>query len=90
MTLSLPPSDPRSEVIWRHLEDLGDADQSAELRRLICLALEHGPRLVRMEALLEQLAAGGLVAAPAADAELPPPPPTADEIALLLSHEGDL
>lgn len=87
LTLALPPSDPRSAAIWSHLEGLGgEVDQSAELRRLICEALETGPRLARMEALLAQILAGGV--APAVPlVEEAAPAPTAEELALLLSHE---
>jgi hypothetical protein len=69
LTLALPPSDERSAVIWAHLEGLGgEVDQSAELRRLICEALEQGPRLARIEAMLAQALAGGGASPPPMDA----------------------
>jgi len=67
--LALPAGDPRSAQIWELLDGLdADADRSAELRRLICEALELGPRLARIEAMLAQALAGGGLAPPPMDA----------------------
>jgi hypothetical protein len=68
--LALPAGDPRSARIWELLDDLdADADRSAELRRLICEALDTGERLTRIEAHLAQMLAGGYaVATPPMDA----------------------
>ncbi len=83
MTLALPPSDPRSAEIWAHLDGLGgDADASAELRRLICEALGQGARLARIEDKLDRTLAGGVGVAPAG-----PGPLSADELSALLSFD---
>jgi hypothetical protein len=56
-------------MIWAMLDGLdADADRSAELRRLICEALEQGPRLTRIEAMLAQALAGGVASPPPMDA----------------------
>lgn len=63
LTLALPVSDPRSARIWALLDGMDpDADASAELRRLICEALDAGARLARIEAKIDALATGGLTA----------------------------
>jgi hypothetical protein len=55
LSLALPASDPRSTRIWQHLSQLGaDADTSAELRALICAALDQTARLDRIEDKLDQ------------------------------------
>ncbi len=73
LSLALPPSDPRSAQIWAFLEGLdAGADSSAELRRLICEALDTGERLARIEAKIDQLQAGGHAGAGA------PPAPAID------------
>jgi hypothetical protein len=73
LTLALPASDPRSARIWAFLEALDpEADSSAELRGLICEALDQGARLARIEAKLDALAAGGLAAAPPAEPPIDP------------------
>ncbi|MEI6778464.1 MAG: hypothetical protein WCK70_16325 [Chloroflexales bacterium] len=54
-TLAMPDSDPRSARIWQHLSRIGaDADASAELRALICAALDQTARLDRIEDKLDQ------------------------------------
>lgn len=67
LTLALPPSDPRSAIVWAHLDSLEGADSSAELRRLICQALAVEAELVSLHAKLDRLLAGGI--APAAEPE---------------------
>jgi hypothetical protein len=69
LTLALPASDPRSAQIWAYLEVLEpDADSSAELRRLICEALDAGARMARIEGKLDKILAGGGALAPQAEA----------------------
>jgi len=70
-TLAMPDSDPRSARIWQHLSRIGaDADASAELRALICAALDQTARLDRIEDKLDRLIDGGVVRH-----DLSPPPP---------------
>lgn len=69
LTLALPAADPRSARVWALLDAMEPgADTSAELRRLICEALDAGARLASIEAKLDRLLAGGVALAPAAEA----------------------
>jgi hypothetical protein len=56
ITLAMPASDPRSARIWAFLEALDpEADSSAELRHLICEALDQAARLTGIEGKLDRL-----------------------------------
>ncbi|NNJ12193.1 hypothetical protein EKD04_017830 [Chloroflexales bacterium ZM16-3] len=56
ISLALPAGDPRSARIWAFLEALDpDADSSAELRTLICAALDQAARLTSIEGKLDRL-----------------------------------
>lgn len=81
--LALPAGDPRSARIWELLDGLDeDADRSAELRRLICEALDQAARLAAIEAKLDRLLAGGLALAAPAEPEI-----SAEDVADLLGFD---